>query len=75
MKRLLAGSQAGKPYGQRAQVETVNSMIKRNPGDCLRALSAKARSLEQWLRVLTHNLMIVRRQRRVETEPVVAGFP
>lgn len=58
MRRVLAGSQAGKPYGQRAQVETVNSMLKRNLGDSLRARSAAARSLELLLRVLTHNIMI-----------------
>jgi hypothetical protein len=70
MKRLLAGSQAGKPYGQRAQAETANSMIKRNLGDSLRARSDGARSLEQLLRVLTHDLMIMRRGTRVETEPL-----
>jgi len=70
MKRQLAGSQAGKLYGQRAQVETAGSMLKRNLGDSLRARSAGARSLEQLLRVLTHDLMIVRRDQRVETEPL-----
>ena len=74
MKQELVGSQAGKPYGQRAQVETVNSMIKRNLGDCLRARSEKARSMEQLLRVLTHNVMILRRTQRVETEPDAAIF-
>jgi len=59
MQRKLEGSQKGRPYGQRAQVETVNSMLKRNLGDSLRAKSSAARGLEQLLRVLTHNLMIV----------------
>jgi hypothetical protein len=58
MKQELAGSQKGRPYGQRAQAETANSMIKRNLGDSLRARSEGARSLEQLLRVLTHNLML-----------------
>ena len=75
MKQDLAGSQKGKPYGQRAQVETVHSMIKRNLGDSLRARSEGARSLEQLLRVLTHDLMIIRRARRVETEPDTASIP
>lgn len=58
MRSELEGSQKGKPYGQRAQVETVNSMLKRNLGDHLRARSAVARQFEQLLRVVTHNLMI-----------------
>ena len=69
MKRQLNGSQKGKPYGQRSASECVNSMIKRNLGDHLRAKFPHRRQLEQLLRTLTHNLMIIRRQRRVETEP------
>jgi hypothetical protein len=33
----LAGSQKGKPFGQRAQAEPVMSMLKRNLGDALRS--------------------------------------
>jgi hypothetical protein len=70
MKRLRAGSQAGRPYGQRTQVETVMSMLKRNLGDALRARSPRARSRELLLRVVTHNVMLLRAGRaRVETEP------
>jgi hypothetical protein len=69
MKQELSGSQAGKPYGQRAASECVNSMMKRNLGDYLRAKTPRRRRLEQLLRTITHNLMIVRRQQRVETEP------
>lgn len=46
-------------YGQRWQVETVNSMIKRNLSSALRATTAKRRSMELLLRVVTHNIMIV----------------
>lgn len=46
-------------YGQRWQVETVNSMIKRNLGSALRATTAKRRSMELLLRVVTHNIMII----------------
>ena len=53
-----------KLYGQRWQVETVNSMIKRNLGSALRARTARRRSCELMLRVVTHNLMIFRRVRR-----------
>jgi hypothetical protein len=59
MKKQLKGSQRGKPYGQRAQAETVNSMLKRNLGDALRSRSPKARKAEQLLRVLTHNIALL----------------
>jgi hypothetical protein len=59
MKKKLKGSQKGKPYGQRAQAETVNSMMKRNLGDSLRAKTPEGRRKEQMLRVLTHNLSIL----------------
>jgi hypothetical protein len=59
MQKKLNGSQKGKPYSQRAQAETVNSMMKRNLGGHLRARTAKGRRREQMLRVITHNLMIV----------------
>ncbi len=59
MRKKLTGSQKGKPYAQRAQVETVNSMMKRNLGAHLRAKSPKTRRQEQMLRAITHNLMIV----------------
>lgn len=68
MRRQLAGPQKGRPYGQRAQAETGASMLKRNLGDCLRARSPRARRHELLLKVLTHNVMILKR--RVETEPL-----
>jgi hypothetical protein len=61
MRRQLGGSQKNRPYGQRAQAETVNSMLKRNLGDSLRARTARARRDEHMLRVIVHNLMIFRR--------------
>jgi hypothetical protein len=48
-----------KIYGQRWQVETVNSMIKRNLGSALRATNARRRSKELLLRVITHNVMVL----------------
>jgi hypothetical protein len=59
MKQQLRGSQRGKKYGQRAQVETVNSMLKRNLGDALRSRTPKARKAEQMLRLLTHNISLL----------------
>jgi hypothetical protein len=60
MQKTLAGSQKGRPYGQRAQAETFNSMFKRNLGDYLRSRSSIRRKREMSLRVIVHNLMILR---------------
>jgi hypothetical protein len=46
-------------YGQRWQVETVNSMIKRSMGSALRARTYWSQSREITLRILTHNIMIL----------------
>ncbi|MCE9546630.1 MAG: transposase [Planctomycetia bacterium] len=59
MKRELTGSQAGKPYGQRSGSECVNSMMKRNFEPHFRARTERRRHLEQLLRTITHNVMIV----------------
>jgi transposase len=45
-------------YGQRAQSETVNSMMKRNFGDALRSILDKRRGQEMLLRAVTHNLLL-----------------
>lgn len=47
-------------YGQRWQVETVNSMLKRNLGSSLRARSYWSQCREMMLRLFVHNVMIVR---------------
>jgi len=46
-------------YGQRWQVETVNSMIKRRLGSVLRASQYQSQCREIILKALTHNVMIV----------------
>ena len=48
-------------YGQRWQVETTFSMVKRNLGSALTARGRHALDREIHLRLLTHNLMIIRR--------------
>jgi len=48
-----------KKYGQRWQVETVNSMIKRRLGSALRARNYKTQCREIVLRVITQSLMII----------------
>jgi hypothetical protein len=48
-------------YGQRWQVETVNSMLKRLMGSALRARRYHSQSRELCLRAITLNVMILRR--------------
>jgi hypothetical protein len=64
MKWELDGSQKGKPFGQRAQAETVMSMLKRNLGDALRARTSRTRIAEHLFKVVVHNLMLARRHLR-----------
>jgi len=47
--------------GQRWQIETVFSMLKRNMGAALRARTCHSQNREIRLRILTHNLAILRR--------------
>jgi hypothetical protein len=47
MQRELSGSQRAKPYGQRAQSETFNSMFKRNLEDHLRSRTGLRRKLRR----------------------------
>ena len=53
-------------YAQRSQVETVNSMVKRNQGSALRSRTPARRKKEMLLRVLTHNLMLLAKRRETE---------
>jgi hypothetical protein len=46
-------------YGQRWQVESVMSMIKRNLGGFVAARSDNSRNTEVMLKVLTHNIMLI----------------
>jgi hypothetical protein len=76
MRRLL-GTKRGRKrsgYTQRWQVETVNSMIKRNLGSALRARTARRRSMELMLRCVTHNLMIFRCAREGRDRAVAFKF-
>jgi len=47
-----------KAYRKRPQVETVNSMLKRNLGSSLRGRSHWSRCRDMYLRVLTHNIAL-----------------
>ena len=61
-RRLMATRFRKKKYGQRWQVETVNSMIKRLLDSALRARKYWSQCREIVLRILTHNIMILRMQ-------------
>ena len=45
-------------YGQRWQIETVNSMVKRNLGSALRARTEGRREREMLLKAVVHNVML-----------------
>jgi len=59
MRRRLPRNPDKKYYRQRWQVETVNSMIKRNLSSACRSRTAWGRKRDLLLRAITHNLMIV----------------
>jgi len=46
-------------YGQRWQIETVNSRIKRLLGSALRSRKTKMKNRETHLRAITHNILIL----------------
>lgn len=48
-----------KQYGQRAQSETVHSMMKRNMSSALRSRTPERRKKEMMLRVLVHNITLL----------------
>ena len=58
-RRWMATRFNKKKYGQRWQVETVNSMLKRLLDSALRARHYWSQWREIFLRVLTHNVMIL----------------
>lgn len=70
MKRILKRSR----YGQRWQVETTNSMLKRLLGSALRARTYWSQCRETVLRALTLNIMILRR-RQVFDRATIHQFP
>jgi Transposase DDE domain len=64
-----------KTYGQRWQVETVMSMIKRNQGDCLRSTTYQAQNREMMLKVLTHNIGIILFAKELFYRAFLTSFP
>jgi transposase len=61
-RKLMRKRFPKKTYGQRWQIETVFSMLKRNMGSALRARSYHSQSREIRLRIPTHNLAILWRK-------------
>jgi hypothetical protein len=59
-RRLMRRRFDRQKYGQRWQIETVTSMIKRNLGSALRARNYRTQGREIMLRVIAHNIMILR---------------
>jgi hypothetical protein len=64
MVRLLATKRSRRRsgYTQRWQVETVNSMMKRNLSSALSGKTAWSRKRDMMLKTLVHNLMLLRRE-------------
>ena len=58
-RRMMQRRFNTKAYGQRAQVETVMSMIKRRQGSHIRSRSYHSQCRDLRLMVLTHNIMIL----------------
>jgi hypothetical protein len=67
-RKLMKHRFPKKTYGQRWQIETVFSMLKRNLGAALRARHYHSQTREIRLRLLTHNLMILRSVLMFHTE-------
>ena len=64
-----------KTYGQRWQVETVFSMIKRNFGSALRAKRYWSQCREMMLLVLTHNIAIIQLVKELFYRARMSPFP
>jgi len=58
-RRIMAARFNKTLYGQRWQIETINSIIKRRLGSFLRARSYWSQMREMTLRVFTYNVMVV----------------
>ena len=58
-RRLMKMGFNREKYGQRWQVETVMSMIKRNLGHCLSTKTYWSQNREMMLLALTHNIMVI----------------
>ena len=60
MKNRFKRKADAKLYGQRSQSETAHSMMKRNQSSSLRARTPERQKKEMMLKVLVHNIMLLR---------------
>jgi len=74
MRRYFKQPPERRRYGQRWQIETVISMIKRRLSETLNARSFHRQNRALMLKVITHNLMIVLRKNGFSTEHVWINF-
>lgn len=62
MKARFARGADERLYGQRAQAETIHSMVKRNLGEYLRSRLGPRRKSEMLFRAVVHNIMLIGNQ-------------
>ena len=74
-RRLMRTDFKQEIYGQRWQVETVFSMIKRNFGSAVRARNIESQAREMMLLVLTHNIAIIQLVRELFDRACPTPFP
>jgi len=73
-RRLMSQRFNQAAYSQRSQVETVMSMLKRNLDGCVRARTYWSQIREMALKVLTHNIMILKLIRQVFYRAILTPF-
>lgn len=73
-RELMRNNFDKKTYGQRWQVETVFSMIKRNFGSALRAKYYWSQCREMMLMVLTHNLAVIQLAKKLFYRALLTPF-
>lgn len=59
MKSYFRRPKRRRRYGQRWQVETVISMLKRRLGECVNARSERRQRRAMLLKAITHNILIL----------------
>jgi hypothetical protein len=74
MKRIFATRRSRKPYRQRAQVETVFSVVKRRLDSSVNAHSYWSQCRALMLKALVHNLMLLKR-RQVFDRATITPYP
>jgi hypothetical protein len=67
MARIFAKKRKRRPYGQRSQVETVFSVVKRRLDSSVNAHNYWSQCRALMLKALTHNIMLLRRKQVFDT--------